>query len=186
MLEIRPSRDADEFGRAVYGIGQYFGGPPTEELIGRFSQLLPFERMHAAFEGVAKLAGADPVVTFRYLLPLCAGLAIAAAYALAQALTGWRSAGYLAAAMTAWDLCSLINGLVLQINQPPPFALWVLTPAALLLFWLEIRHSRRAANQTSETPIPFVNSGTTAQAADSRTDATIAAAMIICTLPMNK
>ena len=50
--------------------------------------------------------------------------------------------------MTAWDLCSLINGLVLQINQPPPFALWVLTPAALLLFWLEIRHSRRAALAT--------------------------------------
>src|SRR6478672_344985 len=64
--------------------------------------------LHGAFEGVAKLAGADPVVTFRYLLPPCAGLAIAAAYALAQALTGWRSAGYLAAAMTAWDLCSLI------------------------------------------------------------------------------
>ena len=91
--------------------------------------------LHAAFEGVAKLAGADPVVTFRYLLPPCAGLAIAAAYALARALTGWRAAGYLAAAMTAWDLCSLINGLVLQINQPPPFSLWVLTPgdAAALL-----------------------------------------------------
>jgi hypothetical protein len=104
--------------------------------------------LHAAFEGVAKLAGVDPVVTFRYLLPLCAALAIVAAYALARALTGWRSAGYLAAAMTAWDLCSLINGLVLQINQPPPFALWVLTPGALLLFWLEIRHARRAALAT--------------------------------------
>jgi hypothetical protein len=104
--------------------------------------------LHAAFEGVAKLAGADPVVAFRYLLPPCAGLAIAAAYALARALTGWRAAGYLAAAMTAWDLCSLINGLVLQINQPPPFSLWVLTPATLLLFWLEIRHARRAALAT--------------------------------------
>jgi hypothetical protein len=103
---------------------------------------------HAAFEGVAQLAGVDPVVTFRYLLPLCAALAIAAAYALAHALTGWRAAGYLAAGMTAWDLCSLINGLVLQINQPPPFSLWVLTPAALLLFWLEIRHARRAALAT--------------------------------------
>jgi hypothetical protein len=104
--------------------------------------------LQAAFEGVAKLAGVDPVVTFRYLLPICAALAIAAAYALACALTGWRAAGYLAAAMTAWDLCSLINGLVLQINQPPPFSLWVLTPAALLLFWLEIGHARRAAVAT--------------------------------------
>ena len=94
---------------------------------------------------MARLAGVDPVVTFRYLLPFCAALAIVAAYALATALTGWRSAGYLAAAMTAWDLSSLINGLVLQINQPPPFSLWVLTPAALLLFWLEIRDARRAA-----------------------------------------
>jgi hypothetical protein len=107
--------------------------------------------LHAGFEGVARVAGTDPVVTFRYLLPLCAALAIAATYALTCALIGWRSAGYLAAAMTAWDLCSLINGLVLQINQPPPFSLWVLTPAALLLFWLEIRHARRAAPATVAT-----------------------------------
>jgi hypothetical protein len=115
--------------------------------------------LHASFEGVARVAGVDPVVTFRYLLPLCAGLAIAAAYALAHALTGWRAAGYLAAAMTAWDLCSLINGLVLQINQPPPFSLWVLTPAALLLFWLEIRHARRAglATVSAVAVIAFVH-----------------------------
>ena len=121
-------------------VSPFLHGPPNA------GYALPV--LHGAFEGVAKLAGADPVVAFRYLLPPCAGLAIAAAYALARALTGWRSAGYLAAAMTAWDLCSLINGLVLQINQPPPFALWVLTPAALLLFWLEIRHSRQAALAT--------------------------------------
>jgi hypothetical protein len=121
-------------------VSPFLHGPPNA------GYALPV--LQGAFEGVAKLAGADPVVAFRYLLPPCAGLAIASAYALARALTGWRSAGYLAAAMTAWDLCSLINGLVLQINQPPPFSLWVLTPAALLLFWLEIRHSRRAALAT--------------------------------------
>jgi hypothetical protein len=121
-------------------VSPFLDGPPNA------GYALPV--LHAAFEGVAKLAGTDPVVAFRYLLPACAGLAIAAAYALAQALTGWRSAGYLAAAMTAWDLSSLINGLVLQINQPPPFSLWVLTPATLLLFWLEIRHARRAALAT--------------------------------------
>jgi hypothetical protein len=108
-----------------------------------------FPLLHAAFAGIGRMAGTDPVSTFRYLQPACAALAIVGAYALAQALTGWRAAGYLAAAMTAWDLCSLINGLVMDINQPPPFTLWVLTPAAMLLFWLEIRHARRAAPATA-------------------------------------
>ena len=31
MFDVRPTRDLEEFGRALYGIGQYFGGPPTEE-----------------------------------------------------------------------------------------------------------------------------------------------------------
>src|SRR4051812_13647256 len=58
MFEVRPSSNADEFGRAVYGIGQYFGGPPTEEQIDRFKQVLPFERMHAAFEDGQIIGGA--------------------------------------------------------------------------------------------------------------------------------
>jgi predicted acetyltransferase len=58
VLEVRPSRDADEFGRAVYGIGQYFGAPRTEEQIDRFKQVLPFERMHAAFEDGEIVGGA--------------------------------------------------------------------------------------------------------------------------------
>ena len=79
MLEIRPSRDADEFGRAVYGIGQYFGGPPTEELIGRFSRLLPFERMHAAFED-GQIVGGAGVLPFELSVPggtlPCAGITV--------------------------------------------------------------------------------------------------------------
>ena len=58
---------------------------------------------------------------------------------MAQRLTGWRTAGYLAAAVVAWDLCTLINGLVMQINQPPPFTFYVLTPAAVLLFVASLR-----------------------------------------------
>lgn len=58
MFEVRPSRDAEEFGRALYGIQQYFGGPPTEEGLERFSHVLPRGRMHAAFEGDEIIGGA--------------------------------------------------------------------------------------------------------------------------------
>ena len=136
---MRKLEDASSLSFA--NVSPFLHGPPSAGYA--------FPLLHAAFAGVARLAGTDPITAFRYLMPLCAALAIVAAYALARALTGWRSAGYLAAAMTAWDLCSLINGLVLQINQPPPFSLWVLTPATLLLFWLEIRHARRAAPATA-------------------------------------
>jgi hypothetical protein len=128
-------------GLSFASVSPFLHGPPNAGY--------GFPLLHTEFAGVARLAGADPVAAFRDLQPACAGLAIVAAYALAAALTGWRAAGYLAAVMTAWDLCSLINGIVLQINQPPPFTLWVATPAALLLFWLEIRHARRAAPATA-------------------------------------
>jgi hypothetical protein len=131
----------DASGLSFAAVSPFLHGPPNAGYA--------FPLLHAAFAGIGRLAGTDPVTTFRYLQPACAALAITAAYALAHALTGWRAAGYLAAALTAWDLFSLINGLVMQINQPPPFTLWVLTPAALLLFWLEIRHARRAAPATA-------------------------------------
>jgi len=50
VFEVRPSSNADEFARSIYGIAQYFGAPLDEERIERFKQVLPFERMHAAFE----------------------------------------------------------------------------------------------------------------------------------------
>ena len=56
-----------------------------------------------------------------------------------QRLTGWRLAGYLAAVVAAWDLCTLINGLIMQINQPPPFAFFVLAPAVVILFLASLR-----------------------------------------------
>ena len=67
----------------------------------------------SGFAGVSWLAGVDPTTAFIYLQPLCAVLAIVGAYAVAYALTGWRTAGYLAALLTAWDLFTLINGLVM-------------------------------------------------------------------------
>jgi predicted acetyltransferase len=58
VFEVRPSSNADEFGRSVYAIAQYFGGPLNEDRINRFSQVLPFERMHAAFEDGEVVGGA--------------------------------------------------------------------------------------------------------------------------------
>jgi hypothetical protein len=104
-----------------------------------------FPLQHAAFAGVSWLAGVDPTTAFIYLQPLCAVLAIVGAYAVAVTLTGWRTAGYLAALLTAWDLFTLINGLVMQINQPPPFTFWVLMPAALLTYIAVLKGVRMAA-----------------------------------------
>ncbi len=108
-----------------------------------------FPIMHAAFAGIARLSGTDPVTAFRDVHPVCAALAIVSAYALGRALTGRRGVGLLAAVFVAWDLCSLLNGLVVQINQPAPFSVWVLTPAVLILFLLEIGRVRRAAPATA-------------------------------------
>jgi predicted acetyltransferase len=58
VFEVRPSSNADEFARSVYAIAQYFGGPLDEERIDRFSKVLPFERMHVAFEDSEIVGGA--------------------------------------------------------------------------------------------------------------------------------
>jgi predicted acetyltransferase len=57
-FKVRPCRDLDEFGKAVFAIGQYFGMEPTEERMERFSKNLPIERMHAASENGAIVGGA--------------------------------------------------------------------------------------------------------------------------------
>jgi predicted acetyltransferase len=83
VFEIRPSSDADEYGRAVYGIAQYFGGPLTEEQLGRFSQMLPFERMHAAFEG-GQIVGGTGAFPFELSVPggtlPCGGVTVVGVY----------------------------------------------------------------------------------------------------------
>lgn len=57
--EVRPTRDLDEFKRAVGAIGHYFGGwPADDEAAQRFSSNLPLERMHAAFDGDRIVGGA--------------------------------------------------------------------------------------------------------------------------------
>src|ERR1051325_7542035 len=58
MFDVRAVADDAEFGDAIYAIGQYFGAPPTEEQLGRFKHVLPYDRMHAAFEGGEIVGGA--------------------------------------------------------------------------------------------------------------------------------
>ena len=47
-FKVKPCKNLEEFGQAVFAIGQYFGMEPTEERMERFSKNLPIERMHAA------------------------------------------------------------------------------------------------------------------------------------------
>ena len=57
-IEVKPCADLEEFGQAVFAIGQYFGLEPTEERMERFAQNLPIERMHAARENGRIVGGA--------------------------------------------------------------------------------------------------------------------------------
>jgi predicted acetyltransferase len=67
-FEVRAVRDADEFKAAFHGIGQYFGGAPTEERLQRWIDQLTLERMHAAFSDGAVVGGAG-AFTFKMTVP---------------------------------------------------------------------------------------------------------------------
>jgi predicted acetyltransferase len=77
VFDVRACADQDEYGRAIGAIGQYFNPPPGEEFLERFSQILPHERMHAAFEEGAIVGGAG-VFPFEFSVPggslPCAGV----------------------------------------------------------------------------------------------------------------
>src|SRR3982751_4467 len=76
---IRPTRDRGGFAAATGGIGHYFGGGWTPEEKERFAVLLPFERMHAAFDG-AKIVGGAGAFPFELSVPggtlPCAGVTV--------------------------------------------------------------------------------------------------------------
>lgn len=57
-FEVRPCASLEEFGQAVFAIGQYFGMEASGERIERFSQNLPLERMHGAWEDGSVVGGA--------------------------------------------------------------------------------------------------------------------------------
>jgi len=83
MFDVRPVRDSDEFARAFYSIGQYFGAPLDEERIDRFLQFFELERMHAAFDGEQIVGGAG-AYSFDFTVPggslPCAGVTVVGVY----------------------------------------------------------------------------------------------------------
>jgi len=83
VFEARPTRDREEFGRALYGIAQYFGGYPTDEQLDRFTQALPLDRMHAAFDGDEVVGGAG-AFPFDFSVPggslRCGGVTVVGVY----------------------------------------------------------------------------------------------------------
>jgi predicted acetyltransferase len=82
-FEVRPTRDLEEFGRAIFGIGQYFGAMPTEERMQRFAKVLGIERMHAAFED-GEIVGGAGAFTYDLSVPggtlPCAGVTVVGVY----------------------------------------------------------------------------------------------------------
>src|SRR5579859_1977598 len=82
-FEFRPVRDRDEFARAFYAIGQYFAGPPPEDMLDRWFQYHELERMHAAFDGKEVVGGAG-AFTFDMSVPggslPCAGVTVVGVY----------------------------------------------------------------------------------------------------------
>jgi len=83
MFDVRPTENLEDFQRAFLAIGQYFGAEPTPERGEKFSQSLPFERMHAAREDGAIVGGAG-VFPFEMSIPggivRCAGVTVVGVY----------------------------------------------------------------------------------------------------------
>ena len=97
--EIRATADLDEFKRAVGAIGHYFGGwPADDEAAQRFSSNLPFERMHAAFEGDRIVGGAG---AFPFELTIPGGVARCGGVTVVGVLPTHRRRGILTAMMRA-------------------------------------------------------------------------------------
>jgi predicted acetyltransferase len=76
---VRPVRNLTEYDKALDGIGHYFGWSPSEEEAERFSRLLPFDRMLAAFDGPTIVGGAGSI-PFSLTIPggpvPCAGVTV--------------------------------------------------------------------------------------------------------------
>jgi predicted acetyltransferase len=83
MFDVRPCRDRDELARAFYGIGQYFGRFPQEDMLDRWTRIHELERMHAAFDGEEVVGGAG-AYGFDMAVPggslPCAGITVVGVY----------------------------------------------------------------------------------------------------------
>ncbi len=77
--EVRPTKDVEEFTDAVGAISHYFGAERDVERTQRFSRNLPFERMHAAFDG-DRIVGGAGAFPFQLTVPggpiACGGVTV--------------------------------------------------------------------------------------------------------------
>jgi predicted acetyltransferase len=82
-VEVRATKTIEEFTGAVGAIGHYFGGWPDQEGAERFSRNLPFERMHAAFDG-DRIVGGAGAFPFELTIPGgqlgCGGVTVVGVY----------------------------------------------------------------------------------------------------------
>jgi predicted acetyltransferase len=97
-FRVRPVRHTEEFVAAMGAIGHYFGWAPTSEDADRFSKLLPYERMHAAFED-GRLVSAAAVFPFAMTVP--GGAAQCAGVSFVGVLPSHRRRGLLSRMMAA-------------------------------------------------------------------------------------
>jgi predicted acetyltransferase len=67
-FDVRTVKDLDEFTRAVFAIGQYFGMTPTEERMQRFLDQIGLERTHAAWLD-GQIVGGAAAFTFNVTVP---------------------------------------------------------------------------------------------------------------------
>jgi predicted acetyltransferase len=97
--DVRPTKDLEEFKRAVGAIGHYFGGwPADDEAAQRFAANLPLERMHAAFDGDRIVGGAG---AFPFELTVPGGTVGCAGVTVVGVLPTHRRRGVLTAMMRA-------------------------------------------------------------------------------------
>ena len=97
-FRVRPVRDTAEFVAAMGAIGHYFGSEPTAEDAERDSTLLPYERMHAAFED-GRVVSAAAVFPFGMTVP--GGVARCAGVSFVGVLPSHRRRGLLSRMMEA-------------------------------------------------------------------------------------
>ena len=97
-FKVKPCANLDEFGQAVFAIGQYFGMEPTEERLERFSKNLPIERMHAASENGTIIGGAG---AFPFELTVPGGVVPTAGVTVVGTFPTHRRRGVLRAMMRA-------------------------------------------------------------------------------------
>jgi predicted acetyltransferase len=91
-FRVRPVRDVDEYIAAMGAIGHYFGWAPSAADGDRFSPLLPFDRMHAAFEDGRTVSAA---AAFPFAMTVPGGVAQCAGVSFVGVLPSHRRRGLL-------------------------------------------------------------------------------------------